>query len=163
MSEKKKNIVGRIVPVIVILFLVVSSMLLSVYALHWHEYRSDVQELEKICKVLTQKKKGGRVYKPIIGRYLGSKSWIGGPPTHSGSDRVSHKMYLQDRTGYTYNIMAGFHQDRFLDGYIHAVSIVENDAIDKRLDTVEEFGICAWRQDKSGFIGIVESMRKMGI
>lgn len=96
MSEiSKKKKIGKKVVISCCLLLIFSGL---VFALYPSEYRKDIAALEKTCADLTKDDLDGRVYEPIVGRYLGSKSQTMMVPSIS-STWVSYKMVFQTKNG----------------------------------------------------------------
>ncbi len=127
----------------------------------------NLELLKKACTDLT--KSESRLYEPIIGYYLGSKSYSAGSPSGTNSDWTSHRMVLKTEGGEKI-IRIGSKKDYFkiiekkLEAVIGSKYLKWPDGI----DTEFQVGICATESNYSetykgstSYIGIIDSLTKI--
>ena len=115
-------------------------------------------QLKATCDKLTQEDTEGRVYEPIVGRYLGSKSQIWNVAGVSKS--MTHKMIFATDSG-EIPVYTGTHIDLLQDYFAKITPILGKDAVEMKGDTTNTFGLCAFLNNADWHVGEVETLRKI--
>lgn len=119
---------------------------------------SRTQALSQDCKALSSKT--GRDYQPVVGRYLGSKSKIQYPPSHTNTTWYSYQMVFLGDNNEELSIHSGADRENF-DQFLASLSkALGEDRLEE--DTKEKFGICTYRNNVERYTGMIETFIKMG-
>ncbi len=125
-----------------------------------YDYEKNLKKLKYVCLEKTNTDAEGRVYKPIIGRYFGKRSMIfhvsGARP-----DGIGLQLHLINEIKEE-KVHASFSLQQL--EYLHQkmVSIVGEKTFRQKLETKEEYGICAFKNDYDIDIGDIETFMKLG-
>ncbi len=130
------------------------------YMLYPSEYQKKLADLESACAELTQNDPEGRVYNPIVGRYLGSKSKTMMVPSISGW--LSHIMVFQDGakeiiiyTGTNINVVKKY--------FTNIEMVLGKEAVHQQKDTEKKYGICVFKNNANNFVGKIETLTQIGM
>ena len=123
--------------------------------------KTDIALLKETCDELTKNNTEGRVYEPIVGRYLGSKSYTSYAPTHSGITSFSHKIILHADNGELI-IYIGDDEKLFKEFFSNLSDIIGKEAVYEKKDTVSKYGICVFRNNANHYVGVTETLKKVG-
>jgi hypothetical protein len=103
-------------------------------------HSSSIVELENTCRGLSGKT--GKAYRPIVGRYLAKKSFTYGPPSHSNSDTMGYRIFLETPDGEV-RVDAGvpMAEGKRMDDRIQ--SVFQKNVIRDKSDIQTKVGICS--------------------
>ncbi len=139
--------------------LAVLTVLGGVYVFQAMEPQDNFKKLEKTCAALTENDPDGRVYEPIVGRFLGSESQIysvSGP----WPERIDLRMVLgsDSRNADVYYTVP------VKDNLVLAeklFSVVGKDTIVQKVDSNKIYGICAYKNERDNNIGALKTFVKL--
>ncbi|MGN7437288.1 MAG: hypothetical protein ACTHOO_01495 [Alcanivorax sp.] len=139
-----------------------------------YDYEKNLNKLKYVCLEKTKTDTEGRVYKPIIGRYFGKKSVIydvsqgiyrtesGGYASTSRPDDVGFQLHLINETKEE-KVHASFSSEQQEYLFQKLFSIIGEKTFKQKLETKEEYGICAYKNDHDIDIGDIETFMKLGM
>ena len=120
------------------------------------EYERNYAALARECAVVTENDEHGRVFEPVVGRYIERKS-LG--TIVSGSDSFGHQVVLE-KSGREFSVLSGdlmSNYKKYFDSFNRKFEDVEYASNDKRL---MHFGICASKhKGYQSFYGKIETFR----
>jgi len=131
-----------------------------VFALYPSEYQNNITVLKNTCADLTKNNSEERVYEPIVGQYLVSKS-----RTHHvspGPNNLNLSMVFIERSGKEIDVHYSLAMEKSEYIFDKLFSVVGEANIKQKIDTNEEYGICIYRNSYNVNIGELETFMKLG-
>ncbi len=130
----------------------------GVYAYQVMEPQDNFIKLEKTCVALTKNDADDRVYEPIVGRYLSSKSQAF--HVTDGSKSMGYRMHIMLKTGEV-EIYSSVHVDEYQNFLDMIYTIMGKEIILNKIDTDEIYGVCAYENEHNVNIGALETLVKL--
>lgn len=127
------------------------------------EYRENLAALEKTCADLTKDDPDGRVYEPIVGRYLGSKSYASGSPSGVSSTWHSLNMVIA-MNDVEVKVYVGADREEFSDLMVQVTKIIGKKYMNwpDSEDTNFQIGLCTYKNNSKNYNGSVKTLVKVG-
>lgn len=126
---------------------------------NWHF--SQVSLLDEKCDNLTSTDKNGLVWRPLIGRIMGSQSKSGLINHHGGPGVINHHTVIRSEAG---DVKVGFaftlnEREMILD---HIYKTYEDEAMWDEDDTKKEYGLCVTTNNTNAKFGNFLTLTMIG-
>lgn len=127
-------------------------------------YESALTKLKVVCADVTSNDPERRVYEPIVGRYLGSKSYSAASTGHSASNNPYHKMVIRSDK-LEKEVYFGAEREEFRKLMQDVGRIIGDQYMDwpNSPDTDFDVGICGHADERGHYVGRPETLVKLGV
>ncbi|MCB1682100.1 MAG: hypothetical protein H6858_09545 [Rhodospirillales bacterium] len=128
---------------------------------------SKLESLKSKCLQLSHNDADGRVFEPLTGMYLASKTVAALPPTifnptsNYNPPRIfSYEMIWSTRSG-EIKVYSGARQDEYDDFVARLAAIIGPEAVYQKRDMKHVWGICVTKTNAEVYVGDVDSLTRM--
>ncbi len=129
----------------------------AAYVFYPSEYQRNLKLLEKTCGDLTRNDLDGKVYEPVIGKYIKRKSLTSIEEGTNSPARYSSKVVLWYKDNEITLFSKTMTQEIYNDDYLPIIKKV----FDEPDNQNRIYGICGYQEDDK-YIGIISTLRKLG-
>jgi hypothetical protein len=149
---------------LIIISLVAFVALIAVYSFYPNEYQENLTKLEKTCAELTKNDPDGKVYEPIIGRYVTKKSYSASEQGGGGPERYMHQITLlegdKEVTVHSKVMMQEEYNTEYLPLLKKVIDFPEWHGSTEYTDEI--YGLCAFQGSSSKYVININTLTKIG-